>query len=181
MRIMRHAYKQILMGLSITSILLGVSGFSAWAESPADFLKNMSGTWRGSGSIYISEKSKNSPLRCKITSVLDEVKKKLINEGKCATAQKKSRVTGSINYSDSDNKLTGSYFNALGDFVVTKSYGVVSGPVMTLHTTFLNEAIGKVSRVRNVVTQISDTEYRVDIFEKTKGTYEPRGSITFTK
>ncbi len=151
------------------------------AESPAVFLKSLSGTWRGSGSIYVSEKSKNTPVRCKITSTLDEAKKRLINKGRCATAQKKTRVSGSIGYSSSGNKLTGSYFNALGEFVVTSNSGSISGTKMTLHTTFRNKTVSKIARTRNVVRRVSKRKFTVVVYENVGGSYKRRGLITFTK
>ncbi len=151
------------------------------AESPAVFLKNLAGTWRGSGSIYISEKSKNTPVRCKVTSTFDKAKRRLSNKGRCATAQKKTRVSGRIGYSSSGNRLTGSYINALGEFVVTSSSGSVSGTKMTLNTTFQNKAVSKISRSRNVVKRVSKRKFTVVIYEKVGGSYKRRGSIIFTK
>lgn len=161
-------------------VLLGQSGV-ARAESTQDFLKSLSGTWRGSGSVYISEKSKNAPVRCKITSTLNEQRKKLRNRGRCATAQRKTRVSGSIGYSATDKKLTGSYFNALGDFTITGSSGSLSGSTMTLITTVQKKQSGKVSRIRNVVRRVSKRKFKIAIYEKIGGSYKRRGSITFTK
>ena len=154
---------------------------NAHAESPAVFLKSLSGTWRGSGSIYISKKSKNTPVHCKVTSTFDGAKRRLSNKGRCATAQKKTRVSGRIGYSSSGNKLTGSYINALGEFVVTSSFGSVSGTKMTLNTTFQNKTVSKISRTRNVVKRVSKRKFTVVIYEKVSGSYKRRGSITFTK
>jgi len=156
-------------------------GGSAWAETPKIFLKSLSGTWRGSGTIYISEKSKKSPVRCKITSTFNEAKRTLANKGRCATAQKKSRISGNIKYSATGNKLTGSYINALGNYVVTNSSGSISGSRMTLLTTFRNTSISKISRTRNVVKRISKKKFKVTIFEKINGSYKRRGTIIFTK
>jgi hypothetical protein len=164
--------------LSLSS--LGLTGLVR-AESPAAFLKSLSGTWRGSGSVYISDKSKNSPVRCKITSTLNEAKKRLSNKGRCATAQKKTRISGSIGYESSGNKLTGSYINAIGDFAVTSSSGSISGSRLTLYTSFQNQAVSKITRTRNVVTRVSKRKFIVVLYEKVGGSYKRRGSITFTK
>lgn len=161
-------------------LIVGFTGASS-AESPAVFLKSLSGTWRGTGTIYISEKSKKSRVRCKITSTLNKAKRKLVNKGRCATTQRKSRISGSISYFASGNKLSGSYFNALGDYRVTKSSGSVTGTTLTLHTTFENRSISEISRTRNVVKRISKRKFKVTIFERVKGSYKRRGTIVFTK
>lgn len=165
---------------SVSIVSIGLTNI-VHAESPAIFLKSLAGTWRGSGSIYISEKSKNTPVRCKVTSTFDKAKRRLSNKGRCATAQKKTRVSGRIGYSSSGNRLTGSYINALGEYVVTSSSGSVSGTKMTLNTTFQNKAVSKISRSRNVVKRVSKRKFTVVIYEKIGGSYKRRGSITFTK
>lgn len=164
----------------VSSISIGRTNI-ARAESPAVFLESLAGTWRGSGSLYISEKSKNAPVRCKMTSTFDKAKKRLSNKGRCASAQKKTRVSGRIEYASSGNRLTGSYINALGEYVVTSSSGTVSGTSMTLNTTFQNQAVSEISRTRNVVKRISKKKFSVVVFEKIDGSYKRRGSITFTK
>ena len=120
-------------------------------------------------------------MRCKVTSTFDKAKRRLSNKGRCATAQKKTRVSGRIGYSSSGKGLTGSYINALGEYVVTSSSGSVSGTKMTLNTTFQNKTVSKISRTRNVVKRISKRKFAVIIYEKVGGSYKRRGSITFTK
>lgn len=174
-------YRMLMIVLGAVSFVSIGSTRTVYAESPAVFLKSLSGIWRGSGSIYISEKSKNTPVRCKVTSTFDKAKRQLSNKGRCATAQKKTQVSGRIGYSSSGNRLTGSYINALGEFVVTRSSGSVSGTSMTLNTTFQNKTVSKISRTRNVVKRISKRKFTVVIYEKIGGSYKRRGSITFTK
>jgi len=174
-------HRLLLIVLCAVSIaMIGLTS-TVHAESPAVFLKSLAGTWRGTGSIYISEKSKNTPVRCKVTSTFDNAKRRLSNKGRCATAQKKTRVSGRIGYSSSGNRLTGSYINALGEFVVTSSSGSISGTKMTLNTTFQNKTVSKISRTRNVVRRISKRKFSVVIYEKVGGSYKRRGAITFTK
>lgn len=174
-------HRLLLIVLCAVSFVSIGSTRSVHAESPAVFLKSLAGTWRGTGTIYISEKSKNTPVRCKVTSTFDKAKRRLSNKGRCATAQKKTRVSGRIGYSSSGKGLTGSYINALGEYVVTSSSGSVSGTKMTLNTTFQNKTVSKISRTRNVVKRISKRKFAVIIYEKVGGSYKRRGSITFTK
>ncbi len=163
-------------------LLLGVliSGGRAAAEPPDRFLKSMAGTWRGKGTAYISEKAKKTPVRCKITSTFNAKKRQLSNKGRCATAQKKARVSGSIRYS-ATGKLSGSYISAFGDTRMTGSTGSISGTTLILYSTFVDNSINKVSKIRNVIRRLSKRKFSVTIYEKTGSTYIRRGSITFTK
>ena len=172
---------RLLFGFCMVTLMFAGITSTAMAEQPATFLKSLSGTWRGSGSIYISKNSQKTPVRCKITSTLNEAKRKLINKGRCATAQRKTRISGSIGYLATGNQLTGSYINALGDYTVTQSSGMVKGRIMTLHTTFNNRSVSKISRTRNVVKRVSKRKFTVTVYEKIDGSFKRRGSITFTK
>ncbi len=153
----------------------------AYAQSPAEFLKSMSGTWRGTGSIYASKEAKNTPLRCKITSVFDAQKRRLRNKGRCATAQRKTQVTGAIGYTEGSDKLNGSFINPLGNFEVTKSSGQINNNTLTLHTIIRDKDVNKIFRIRNVIKRISANKTIVTIYENEGGKYQQRGKITLTK
>lgn len=163
----------VLAGLMLSS--------GANAGSAEVFLKSMSGTWRGKGTVYISEKSKNSPVRCKITSTLDKAARKLRNKGKCATAQKKANVSGAITYAASGNKLSGAYIRSFGDLALTRSSGSINGNRMTLNSTFIENGSNRLIQSRSVLKRISSRKFVVTIFEKVKGAYKRRGRITFSK
>jgi hypothetical protein len=158
-----------------------VSPSGANAGSAESFLQSMSGTWRGKGTMYISQKSKNSPVRCKITSTLDKAARKLRNKGRCATAQKKAAVSGAITYSTSSNALGGAYLRSFGDLKLTRSSGTISGNRMTLNSTFIEKGSNKLVHSRSVIKRISARKFTVTIFEKVKGTYQRRGKIAFSK
>ncbi len=151
------------------------------AEPAAGFLNSMAGTWRGKGRVYISKKSENAQIRCKITSTLNKIKRKLSNKGRCATAQRKVRVSGAIGYSAGNNRVSGSYLGALGNTVITRSFGTVNGNQLTLDTTFLDEKANRVTQARSVIRRLSKRKFTVTLFEKDGGSYLNRGKITFTR
>ena len=151
------------------------------AESAANFLKSLAGTWRGSGTVFVSEKLKNSKVRCRITGTFDAGKRRLLNKGRCATAQKKISVRGAINYSGKGNQVSGSYVGAVGDSVITRSGGVVKGTRLTLNTTFQDRAVNKIIRTRSVIRRLSTGKFTITLFEKEGGSYINRGKITFRK
>jgi len=151
------------------------------AQSPGVFLKTMAGAWRGTGTAYISDKAKNAPVRCKITSTFDAAKRQLSNKGRCATAQKRSRVSGSISYSATGNKLSGSYISSFGDTKMTSSTGSIAGNTLTIYSTFVDNSVSRISRIRNVIQRVSGRKFIVTVYEKTGDSYIRRGKITFTK
>ncbi len=166
--------------LPVLALMLAIP-LPASAETSEGFMKSLSGSWRGKGTVSISKKSKITPIRCKVTSRLNQIGKTLHNKGRCATAQRKIRISGTIGYSAKGNKVSGSYLGSFGDIVVTASSGVVKGNQLTLNTTFNSKSVSKVSRSRNVIRRISSRKFTVTLYEKDGGSYKYRGKITFSK
>ncbi len=153
----------------------------ARAETAESFLKGMSGTWRGSGTMHVSEKSKKSPVRCKITSTFDAKAHVLRNKGRCATAQRKAIVSGSIRFSPGSNALSGSYIRSFGDLAMTKSSGAVGGGKLVLNSTFIEKGSNRLIRTKSVIKRLSARKFVVTIFEKINGRFQWRGKVVLSR
>ncbi len=174
-----HTVSQIVAALVAAAIIaLPLPSHAGTAER---FLQSMAGSWRGSGTMAISEKSKSSRVRCKITSNLDKTGAKLRNKGQCATTRSKIDVSGSLAYERGGSKVSGSYIGTNADIVVTNSSGSVKGGKLVLFATMFDEKVNKISRSRSVIKRLSAKKFTVTIFERKKGVYQKLGKLTFTK
>lgn len=172
-------FSQAVVGGLLASVLLFPS--AALPGDAAHYLRAMEGTWAGTGTLQISQASKNTKIRCKIVSTFDEDRRTLRNKGKCATTQRRTVVSGSISYNETGSKLSGAFINSFGDYKMTRSSGSIRGRTLTLSTTSIDETTGKVLYLRNVIRKMSARKYSVTLYQKIDGTYQKRGKMTFSR
>ena len=175
-----NTFRNLSAGLAFGFCLAAAAG-PAQAGQADRFLGSMQGKWRGSGKVQISKRSKSTPIRCSITSKLNESKRQLENSGRCATTSGKETVSGAIRYSRDGNKLTGVFLNSVGDIKITKSSGSLSGDTLTLSSTAIETGVGRVTRSRNIIKRLGARKFSMSIQVFEDGKWQNRGSITFEK
>lgn len=134
--------------LALTAILALSPAETVRADAATDFLKTLSGSWKGRGTARQGADAADEAILCRITSTLRGVK--LSNSGNCAAAQTKIKVAGALRYSAATGKFIGNLLATGTDGSSSSSTGRLSGKSLRLKTTS-SDTTGRVV-TRGVVT-----------------------------
>ena len=167
--------------LALAMLVVGPLSDTAHAGKADAFLSSLQGEWRGRGTVRISSAKKKTRVSCVIKSVLKKSSRQLVNTGRCATAQGKSRVSGTLKYSKDGEKLDGVFFSSTDGVKVTRSSGVISGNTMVLTANLLEVSIGKISKSRSTIKRFGKNKYTLSISIFENGKWSSSGSISFKK
>ena len=140
----------------------------------------LEGKFRGKGSAIVGSSGKKIRLSCQLTNSYSKKSGKLKMSGKCASTQGSRKISGVIAHSG--NSVSGSYFTARSGVQLTKSYGKTNGNNMTIFASFIDEQIGSLTKIKQVI-KVSDSGFNAHVFTFDKKTkkYKPTGRFSFKR
>lgn len=156
--------------------LLSIIPSTAYSDTAGDFIKSLAGKYSGKGTAEVIP-GKRDRVSCKITNSFSSETTQLAMDGLCASVRGKGNVSGSIEIINGEIK--GSFINGNSDIVVTQSSGQMSGAKLVLSSSLMDQKVGKLSRMRQIISK-TDTGFVTDfyVFDNKSGKYEPSGSLT---
>ena len=163
--------------LAVALVLGQFSTVSAHAETAADFLKSIEGSYSGRGKAkLIGEKL--DTVACKINNAFED--DRLEVSGECASTKGKSKVNGGIVVDGED--VAGNFVAPKPNLEITQSSGEFAEGQMTLSTSMLDHQKGGLIRVRQIISRTEDG-IKADFFryDNMSKSYKPSGSIDLKK
>lgn len=152
---------------------------TARADAAGDFLRNLEGTWRGRGSATIPGRDTPERITCQITNTYEPASGDLIVAGECASTQGKTPVQGKLSHQG--NAVSGSIISSLRGATVTTSSGSVSGSRLTVSSSLLEDATGRLVRTQQVIRKSgSGFEAAFFTYDNASGAYKPAGNLVFS-
>ena len=141
---------------------------------------NLDGEFKGKGSAIVSSDGKKTRILCNVKNVYNASTGKLAMTGKCASAKGSRKVNGAIFHKG--NTLTGTYMAMRSGIKMTKSSGQASGNTLTISSTFFDEQLGKLIRIRQVI-KVSDGGFVADVFayDNKSKKYKAAGNFNFKR
>ena len=140
--------KSILISLLISFSFVPVS--AATTISSEEFLKAISGDFRGRGSLLIGTSTKQERVACSLKNELTEAMSELSVRGICATTQGKISVEGSLKL-DSANQINGNFLSVTDDAVVTKTDSLLTDNLLTISISSKNKETSVISKTRQTI------------------------------
>lgn len=163
--------------LAISLALVFFQSVSAKAETAAQFLESLEGTYSGRGKAQVIG-SEMETVACRING--DFASGKLSVSGECASTKGKGKVNGGI--TAKGNSLSGSFVSPRPNVEITRSSGEFKGGKLHLSLAMMDNQVGKLMRVRQVISRTSDgMNAEFFLYDNATDTYKPSGSISLTR
>lgn len=165
--------------VAAASLILVATFSPVGAETAADFLKSLEGSYAGRGNAVVVG-DETTKISCKVANHFDASAIALEISGNCASTKGKSVVNGKV--VANGGKLSGSFVSARKDVTVTKTSGQFSGGKMVLTTNMLENKTGNLIRVRQHISR-TDSGIKADFyaFDSKTQKYKPSGTINLKK
>lgn len=167
--------------LALAAILALSTGDTVRADAATDFLKTLSGSWKGRGTARQGADAADEAILCRITSTLSGAK--LTNSGSCAAAQTRIKVAGALRYSAATGTFIGNLLATGTDGSSSSSSGRLAGDSLRLKTTN-SDTTGKVVTRGVVVIRLSGSgRYQIEasLTDVASGRTYRAAKITFTR
>ncbi|MEM9329725.1 MAG: hypothetical protein AAGA53_00265 [Pseudomonadota bacterium] len=169
-------FTRFYVGLLLTTVPLS----HAYSADTADeFLKLLSGKFKGHGEAVIPVSKKVERVSCSVSNTLNDEALLLQIEGKCATTQGKSNVQGSLQVNETG--IVGSFISPFANSTITQSASEFSDGRLILSTSIVNNNTGNLSRLRQIITLNEEGGF-VAVFQKyenASGEYQDSGKVVF--
>jgi hypothetical protein len=160
-------------------LAVAANAHPASADAAGDFLRNLEGSWRGRGSATIPGRDKPERITCQITNTYVASSGDLVVAGECASTQGKTPVQGKLSHKG--NAVSGSIISSLRGAKVTTSSGSVSGSRLTVSSSLMEDATGRLVKTRQVIrTSGSGFEASFYTYDNASGAFEPAGNLVFS-
>ena len=145
------------------------------AETAAGFLESLQGNYSGRGKAVVLGDQIES-IACKIKGDFNKQNSKLLLSGECASTKGKSAVNGDI--TANENSLKGAFVSPRQGVRVTRSSGTFSGGKMLLTASMMDDKVGKLIKVRQVISKTGDgINAEFFTFDNATNSYKSSGSI----
>jgi len=146
---------------------------SAPTETVSDFLKSIVGDYSGRGKAKVIG-AKLDTIACKINNAFDT--DKLVITGDCASTKGKGKVNGEIRFVE--DELSGTFVSPRPNVEITQSSGVFNDGKLILSASMLDNKVGGLTRVRQVISRSEDgLDAEFFQYDNSSKTYEPAGSM----
>jgi len=106
---------------------------TASADAGTEFLKALSGKWKGRGTVQNTADSKPEAVACSIGNTLAG-SNKVTSSGACAGAQAKAKVAGTLTYNPQSGGFSGRLLSTGSGEGTSTSRGTLSGKSLRLQT-----------------------------------------------
>jgi hypothetical protein len=172
----RRIVARLVLCLAFAGIMPAVA---ARADVAADFLRTLEGSWRGRGSATIPGRLNPERITCQITNTYEAASGDLVVAGECASTQGKTPVQGKLSHKG--NAVSGSIISTLRGATVTTSSGSISGGRLTVSSSLMENATGRLVRTQQVIRKEGGGfEASFFTYDNASGTFKPAGNLMFS-
>ncbi|PLX37472.1 MAG: hypothetical protein C0606_03985 [Hyphomicrobiales bacterium] len=178
-----RAVRRVGIAACAIAALSAAAPVPASADAGTDFLAAISGSFKGRGVVRESADKAPENVICQLTSTLARDGTLLKNSGKCAGAQAKIKVAGSLGYLANTGQLTGSLLTTGSQDGTTKSTGKPTGSGATFTTVTFDNRQTVIARGKVTITLKGKSSYRlvVSVTEVSSGKTFTAADFTFNR
>ena len=170
-----------LIRIILSVVLLAMPSQAIAQENALEFLKALSGTFKGQGTATIPATNREERVSCKLENTFNNEKNMLAINGLCATTQGKTDVEGELHITQ-EGALEGWFFSPSSELEVTKSETEIKDKVLIISTVLVNKKDGSTKQNRQLITLQDGKDSFVSSFESYQSEtddYKEIGSVTF--